>query len=373
MDSPIEYDRIEVWDYDLPEDLIATFPSPEREQSRLMHVEADRSFLSHYSHFSNLMEIVREHDLLVFNNAKVVSARMHARKSTGGKVEIFALDVRRPAGENRWDTSIDGILEIEAMTRSSKPLRPGQILTVDPDLNFEILEWEAGVAHLRSVEHFETSATQVLERFGEMPLPPYILKEREQRDETYSSDAERYQTVYASKAGAVAAPTAGLHFTNDLIERLKERGVRTAFVTLHVSAGTFRPVTSELLSDHEMHEEAYEIPPELREEIARTRAAGGRVIAVGTTTVRTLESEARRDDPFEPGFRTTELFLKPGSEFDVVDAMITNFHLPRSTLLALVAAFCGYELMMRAYQAAIDERYRFYSYGDAMFLTRGQV
>ncbi len=363
---------MEAWDYDLPDELIATTPAAQRTASRLMHLDVSNGSISHYSHFSSLADRLNEGDLLVFNNSQVVSARMHARKETGGRVEIFALDVVRPDGHKRWVRPLGGgSLEIEAMTRSSKSLRSGQILTVDENCRFEVLEWSAGIARLRALDAYEESPAGILEQFGEMPLPPYILKQRAERDEDYDADSTRYQTVYASKPGAVAAPTAGLHFTEQLLDELESHGVQTAFVTLHVGAGTFRPVTSENLSEHEMHSEAYEIPEGLGETLESTRARGGRVVAVGTTTVRTLESEMRRDHPFVPGYRTTDLFLKPGSSFDAIDAMITNFHLPRSTLLALVAAFSGYELLFEAYREAVDRQYRFYSYGDAMFIDRG--
>lgn len=368
---PDMYDDIQDWDYELPEELIATIPAERRLDSRLMHVDVTADSIEHPGTFAAILDLLRPEDLLVFNDARVVSARLAATKTTGGKVEIFALDVLNPDGREGWDERIRDVFEIEAMTRSSKALRPGQRLTVSEELAFEVLEWEHGLARLRATRFPPVlTAFEIFERFGEIPLPPYIVKERAARNETFDGDAQRYQTVFASKPGAVAAPTAGLHFSEGILEAIRELGVTTEFVTLDVGAGTFRPVTSDLLSDHTMHHEWYTVGPSFKAALDETRRRGGRVIAVGTTVVRVLESEARRSSKFEAGRRSTDLFLRPGSSFEEVDAVVTNFHLPRSTLLALVAAFAGYDLMHRAYAEAIERGYRFYSYGDAMFISR---
>ncbi len=361
---------IRTYDYDLPEELVADRPAEHRPRSRLLAADCSTQRFED-RRFEELPNLLQAGDLLVFNDTRVVPARVHTRKQTGGKVELFVTDVLGGGGADRWSVQPDdGVLRLRCMTRSSKRLRPGQIVSDSDGRDFEIVTWDAGIAEV----HVETdrSAAELLEAAGETPLPPYIVKRRSAlgRDATTEADRERYQTVYADKPGAVAAPTAGLHFDAELLDQIRQRGVELQYVTLHVGPGTFRPVTSESLDDHEMHTEQYVIGPEIAGAVRRAHERGGRVIAVGTTTVRTLEAEALRERPLEPGVRDTDLFIKPGFEFRLVDAMITNFHLPRSTLLALVYAFGGIDFVRELYEEAIRRRFRFYSYGDAMFLWR---
>lgn len=363
-------DRVDAYDYELPEELIAAHPAQSRAESRLLVADRDEQRLEH-ARFSSITEYVREEDLLVFNNTRVIPARVMGKKETGGVIELLILDVVEPSGAERWSETAGGSLKLRCMTRSSNPPRPGMEITADEEtaVTFEVVSWEEGEAVVEVA--WEGSAVELLERIGQMPLPPYILRRREALGEeelATERDRRRYQTVYAQKPGAVAAPTAGLHFTEELLEELDERGVERSFVTLQVSAGTFRPVTAERLSDHDMHAERYHVSAELGDAIERCRARGGRVVAVGTTSVRALESEARRDDPFAPGNKSTDLFLHPGVSFEVVDALVTNFHLPRSTLLALVSGFAGYEFTRQIYAEAVEREYRFYSYGDAMLI-----
>ncbi len=363
-------DDIEAYDYVLPEELIAAHPSAERGGSRLMMVRTASNTLED-QRFDALADELTSGDLLVFNDARVVPGRVFTSKQgTRGKVELLILGVYDASGVVQSWTGPSAGCVFEAMCRSNKPPRPGQTLEIEGSHDtLEVLEWSAGHARLSlSTEH--DTPLSWLEAHGELPLPPYIVKRRDALGEDAHSeeDPTRYQTVYAAKPGAVAAPTAGLHFTDAMLDALREAGVRTAAVTLYVGPGTFQPVRSKTLSGHEMHTERYEIDAVLAEAIEETRERGGRVIAVGTTSMRAIESEARRETPFVPGERTTDIFLKPGSGPRFCDGLVTNFHLPRSTLLALVASMAGHGLMMEAYAAAIEKKYRFYSYGDAMFI-----
>lgn len=368
-----EYDDISLYEYELPEALIAAYPAERRAASRLLIARREGQRIEHAG-FEALVELLEPGTLLVFNDTRVVPARMAARKETGGRVELLIIDVVSPSGPGRWEEPASAAQELvlEAMTRTSKPLRPGQPLLLDeataPEL--EVVSYEAGIARLRVVGDFCGSATELLASFGELPLPPYIVRKREAsgEDATRAEDHERYQTVYAARPGSVAAPTAGLHFTPELLAGLDARGIERAHVTLRVGPGTFRPVTAEQLSAHVMHHEEYTISPALRDAVAAAKARGSKVVAVGTTTVRALEAEARRADPFAPGTRSTDLFLRPGNELRLVDGLVTNFHLPRSTLLALVSALAGVDFMRRIYAEAVDRQYRFYSYGDAMVI-----
>ncbi|TDP76641.1 S-adenosylmethionine:tRNA ribosyltransferase-isomerase [Bradymonas sediminis] len=382
----VDLDRVDAYDYELPEELIAAHPSARRSGSRLLVATRDGSSLAHRN-FGDLLAYLKPGDLLVFNNTRVIPARVMTHKSSGGAVELLILDVVDPVdseldtpsadadarSSERWTrpAGAGGKVAFRCMTRSSRRLRPGMELSADQAAlpPFVVREYAAGHALVEVA--WEDSAVALLEQAGQMPLPPYIVKRRKDMGEAETAtaaDQKRYQTVYAAKPGAVAAPTAGLHFSDALFEELDALGVQRAFVTLQVGAGTFKPISAERLSEHEMHSEEYEISAELAEAIARTRAAGGRVIAVGTTSARALEAEARRQTPFEPGLRRTDIFLFPGEPFKVCDALITNFHLPRSTLLALVAAFAGYDFMCEIYRSAVAEKYRFYSYGDSVFI-----
>ncbi len=335
------------FDFALPPELIAQQPAPERTASRLLHVNGAQL---NDLHFSDLPGLLRAGDLLVFNDTRVIKARLHGRKASGGKVEAL---IERVIGN---DAAM-------AQVRASHPPAIGSLLefgspafsagakVVDRDGRFFLLAFSANV-------------WDVLEHLGEVPLPPYIRHGAEPVDEA------RYQTVYARTPGAVAAPTAGLHFDDALLATLRAQGVQTAFVTLHVGAGTFLPVQTENLAEHRMHREWYSIDAATAQAIAAAKAEGRRVIAVGTTATRALESAARATGVVTAGSGETDIFITPGYEFRVIDRLITNFHLPKSTLLMLVSAFAGYETIMAAYRHAVEARYRFFSYGDAMLLER---
>ena len=332
------------FEYDLSPGLIAQYPAPERTASRLLSVL--RTGVEH-GHFTDITKRLRAGDLLVVNNTRVIKARVHAVKDSGGVAEIL---LERLLGDH------DALCQV----RVSKPLKPGRVLQVD-DVELVCTGRQGQFYQLRCDMPF----LALLERHGHVPLPPYI----ERADES-ALDDERYQTVYGQVPGAVAAPTAGLHFTEALLAELQERGVRLAEITLHVGAGTFQPVRGEL-DAHEMHHECYDINATAAARINETRRRGGRIVAVGTTVVRTLESATLAGDgAIRAGAGETRLFIKPGFDFQIVDALITNFHLPGSTLLMLVCAFAGYEQVMDAYRTAVAEQYRFFSYGDAMWLER---
>ena len=331
--------------YDLPPELIAQYPLEARTASRLLCLDRSSGEVSD-RRFPDLVALLRPGDLLVFNDTRVLAARLHGHKASGGRVELL---VERLLGAN----------EVLAQLRASKPPRPGGWLRFEGGVEAQVIGREGAFFHLRF--HAEAPLPELLERVGHMPLPPYIGR----RDEPL--DRERYQTVFARRPGAVAAPTAGLHFDRALLARLRERGVESARVTLHVGAGTFQPVRVEDIREHRMHREHVEVPAATCEAVRRTRAAGGRVVAVGTTVVRSLESAATGDG-LRPFAGETDIFITPGYTFRAVDALITNFHMPESTLLMLVCAFGGLERVMAAYRHAVSRRYRFFSYGDAMFV-----
>jgi S-adenosylmethionine:tRNA ribosyltransferase-isomerase len=353
--------RLSDFDYHLPTELIAQTPAPERTGSRLLHVPQSDGL--HDLQFIDLPTLMQRGDLLVFNDSKVIPARLRAVKPTGGSVEILVERVLN-------DT------QAMVMLKASKKPGPGSAVMLQRLglRDREITLVGRDQAHDdRFVVDFRGPAFEILDRFGELPLPPYISHG------PTSQDATRYQTVYAQHPGSVAAPTAGLHFDEAMLARLNQSGVDTARVTLHVGSGTFSPVRFEDLSQHRMHSEWCALSAQTAQKILETKRVGGRVIAVGTTSLRTLESWARRfgidnwDQPVAQelaGQWDTDLFITPGYNFRIVDAMITNFHLPKSTLLMLVSAFAGYERIRKAYQHAIDQCYRFFSYGDAMFLER---
>ena len=336
--------RVADFKFDLPDALIARYPLAERRASRLLVLQGENGTLQH-DVFANVPQLLQAGDLLVFNNTRVIPARLFAQKDTGGKVEIL---VERVLDEHR----------VLAHVRASKAPKPGSRLLL-----------EQGSALMRARHdslfelEFDLPVLPLLERIGHMPLPPYI----DRADEL--SDRERYQTVYAQHAGAVAAPTAGLHFDQPMLAQLAQMGVETAFVTLHVGAGTFQPVRVEQIEDHQMHHEWLEVSQDVVDAVQRCRARGGRVIAVGTTSVRSLETAAKSGE-LKSYCGDANIFIYPGRSFNVVDALVTNFHLPESTLLMLVSAFAGYSATMHAYQQAVAENYRFFSYGDAMFITR---
>jgi S-adenosylmethionine:tRNA ribosyltransferase-isomerase len=314
-----------------------------------------------------LPDFLSEGDLLVFNNARVVPARLRARRKTGGKVEVFVVGT---TAEGAWS---EGSGECRALIRANKSLGVGEELLLEGSkVRLVIRERLDGGVVVLSLENTSAGILQLLEESGETPLPPYIVKARERRGEPALNDADpqRYQTVFAERRGAVAAPTAGLHFDDELLARVRERGVDIAYLSLLVGIGTFRPVQSSKLDEHEMHDETYTIPAATAEAIERTINRGGKVVAVGTTVVRALEASFQSHGKVNAETASTNLFIMPGYRFGVIDGLLTNFHLPESTLLALVCAFGGYDHVMRAYEHAVAHRYRFYSYGDCMFLRR---
>jgi len=333
--------------FDLPEELIAAYPLEQRSSSRLLCLEGDSGELVHRT-FTDIIDLVEPGDLLVFNDTRVIPARLHGQKESGGKVEML---VERVIGEKRALVHL----------RASRTPKEGAQLSFEGGIKAEVVGRKEGLFDLQF--DITTTLIEALEQHGHMPLPPYIKREDQQ------SDRERYQTVYNRKPGAVAAPTAGLHFDEALFKRLEAKGVNKAFVTLHVGAGTFRPVKVENIKEHQMHAEYIEVTEEVCAQVAATKAAGKRVIAVGTTSVRCLET-AGAGGELKPFFGDTQIFIYPGYQYQQVDALVTNFHLPESTLMMLVSAFAGYQNTMNAYAVAVQEKYRFFSYGDAMFITR---
>ncbi|MGY1490567.1 tRNA preQ1(34) S-adenosylmethionine ribosyltransferase-isomerase QueA [Methylobacillus pratensis] len=335
------------FDFFLPDDLIAQFPAKERRGSLLLHLEgnsgrlADRLFL-------DLPDLVEPGDLFIFNDTRVIKARLHGEKLSGGKVEVLVERVTGP-------------FEALAHVRASRAPKPGNILRIADAFEAEMVGRQDDLFHLRVLG--DIPLLDLLERHGSLPLPPYITHDAE------SADEERYQTVYAREPGAVAAPTAGLHFDNAMLDGLRNLGVNIAYVTLHVGAGTFQPVRVDNISEHKMHSELYSVPQSTVDLIQRTQADGGKVTAVGTTALRALESAAR-SGALQAGQGETDIFITPGYRFKVVERLLTNFHLPKSTLLMLVSAFAGVEHIRTAYAHAVAARYRFFSYGDAMLIER---
>ena len=338
--------RIDDFDYELPTDLIAQFPAEERGQSKLLVVNPLIKKIDD-SQFINFFNLINPDDLIIFNNTKVLKARLLGKKETGGKIEIL----------------IERIIDKKnalAMIRSSKNISEKNIIQLSDEHNVRINGRED---NLYKIQLNNGSFYEVLENIGHIPLPPYINRE------DLPSDEERYQTIYAKESGAVAAPTAGLHFSHKDMENLKIKNINFAFITLHVGSGTFQPVKADNLDNHVMHKELYSIDENTRGLIEMTKKKGGRVIAIGTTVLRALES-AFNDNRIRVGKQETKIFIKPGYKFNVVDALFTNFHLPRSTLLMLVSAFAGYEFTKEIYRHAILNKYRFFSYGDAMFIEQ---
>lgn len=337
--------KVSDFDFELPESLIAKYPPKVRGESRLLHVQGATGALADLQ-FADLPNLLRKGDLLIFNNTKVVPARMFAKKETGGALEILF--------ERKVEEQV-----FLAHVRSSKSPKPGSELYTEGGSELEMLGRRGALFELKVCGDQEVFA--LLESEGHVPLPPYIDREDE------SLDDDRYQTVYAKEPGAAAAPTAGLHFSDEMISDLAEQGVESAFVTLHVGAGTFQPVKVDSVEDHVMHSEWIQVTKESVDKIRETKANGGRVVCVGTTSMRSLEA-ASQSGSLEPFEGDTDIFIYPGYSFVTVDALVTNFHLPQSTLLMLVSAFSGQENMMNAYAHAIENKYRFFSYGDAMFL-----
>ena len=332
--------------FDLPEELIAQTPLQQRDRSRLMLLDKKSGAVSH-RHFYELPDLLRQGDCLIMNDSRVLPARLLGSRMSGGGVELVLL---RDLGDGRW----------ECLSRPGRKTKPGTLLLFgDGELTAEVEAVTDGGNRIVRFS-YEGIFLEVLERLGKMPLPPYIKEELQ--------DAERYQTVYSRELGSAAAPTAGLHFTEELLDQIRAKGIRTGFVTLHVGLGTFRPVKEEEIEDHDMHSEFCVIPEETAALVNETKANGGRVIAVGTTSCRTLESFAAEDGSLKAGSGWTNIFIYPGYRFKCIDALITNFHLPESTLIMLVSALAGREQVLNAYRTAVAERYRFFSFGDAMLI-----
>ena len=338
--------QLSEFDYELPEELIAQRPLEPRNSSRLMVLDPARRTIAH-EHFYDLQKYLRAGDTLIFNDTRVIPARLIGRKSTGARVEIFLL--------RRLD-----VVTWETLVKPGRKITEGTEIFFADELSCKVIgrtDFGGRVVEFKFSGVFE----EILDRIGETPLPPYIHEKLD--------DSERYQTVYNRERGSAAAPTAGLHFTTEQMQELEAFGVNLGFVTLHVGLGTFRPVQVETIEQHEMHEEFYSIPQATADLIHETKLRGGRVIAVGTTSIRTLEAAALDKNSVAVGSNATKIFIYPSYEFQIVDALITNFHLPKSTLLMLVSAFAGRDFILQAYGEAVAQRYRFFSFGDAMFIT----
>ena len=344
--------KVSDFSFQLPNELIARHPTHDRTASRLLSLDGKTGALTHL-HFTDVIDLISPDDLLIFNDTRVIPARMFGEKETGGKIEVL---VERVLDEKSFLAHI----------RSSKSPKPGCKISLEHKVDAVMVARHGPLFEI----HVESTSTvlEILDDIGHMPLPPYIDRPDDEEDK------ERYQTVYNKNPGAVAAPTAGLHFDNKILEQLKAKGVDLAFVTLHVGAGTFQPVKVDDVLDHKMHSEYAQVSQVVVDKINATKKKGGRIIAVGTTSVRSIESAAQatlaKGEALAPYFSETDIFIYPGYQFQLIDAMITNFHLSESTLLMLVSAFSGKEHIDNAYQVAINERYRFFSYGDAMFLTK---
>lgn len=347
---------LEDYNYNLPEALIAQNPVAQRDRSRLLFVDRKTRMLGHHRFF-DVCDLLTPSDVLVVNNTAVIPARLVGQKETGGRAEVLVLGYP-DGGKDRMDT---GEFICRCMIKTSKRPKDGATLFFDQGLKAKIIDFKDGIYRVKFLYNgrFET----LLDRIGRIPLPPYIKRSDSEDDRTF------YQTVYASQKGAVAAPTAGLHFSESLLEKLRKKGVKIVAITLHVSYGTFLPVRVSDIRDHRIHSEWYFIGKQTADVINREKAKGNRIVAVGTTCVRTLEYASNQSGVVAHGSGNCDLFIYPGYGFNVVDAMITNFHLPKSTLLMLVSAFAGRETVLKAYEAAIRERYRFFSYGDAMLIV----
>ena len=342
---------LEEFNYELPENLIAQVPSQKRDMSKMMVLDKNEKTIEH-RHFCDITEYLDENDFLVLNNTKVIPARLYAKKDTGALIEIFLV---REVKKDIW----------VALIKPSKRVKSGLILEVSEDLSVEVLEKDDDKWLVKLL--YSGNIFEILDKVGNIPLPPYI--ERKMTSEEYKKlDFERYQTVYAQKEGAVAAPTAGLHFTEEILQKLDTQGTKHCFITLNVGLGTFKPVKCENILDHKMDSETFEITQEASNAINEAKKAGKNIVAVGTTSVRTLETVMNKYGKIIPVQDHSELFIYPGYKFKIVDKLITNFHLPKSTLLMLVSALAGKDYIFSAYKEAIKEKYRFYSYGDCMLI-----
>jgi len=336
------------YDYHLPSDRIAQLPADKRESSRLMILDKTQQGITH-KHFYDIIDELQPGDLLVLNNTKVIPARLYGQKETGAKVEVFLLEM---LSENKW----------EVLVKPGKRVKEGAVIVFDEKLSGQIVSvLENGK---RIIEFNSKNVIEELERIGNIPLPPYIKYDKD-KDAFYKA---RYQTVFAEKEGAVAAPTAGLHFSTDLLDKIKAKGVSIEYVTLYVGIGTFKPIACENVLDHKMHKERYELPAETINAIKIVKDSGRKVIAVGTTVVRVLEGVYKKYNKLKAGSGDVDLFIYPGFKFNVVDNLLTNFHLPKSSLLLLVSALAGRDFLMKSYEQGVEEKYRFFSFGDAMFI-----
>lgn len=337
--------KTELFDYELPEHLIARYPAKERDQSRLLVLDRQKQALTNHI-FSEIIDYIQAGDLVVFNNSRVMAARLFGQKETGAKLEFL---IEKVVNDKFFISHI----------RANKAPKLNSVVEV-ADIKARVIEKNDGLYH---IELIDGNVWQLMAEHGHMPLPPYIKRQ----DETF--DIERYQTVYSELLGSVAAPTAGLHFTKEILQKIKDKGADIAYVTLHVGSGTFKPVQTDDIHEHVMHSELIDVPQIVCDQINKAKSQGGRVIAVGTTSVRSLETAAANGNgEMKAFYGESDIFLYPGKTFHVVDAMVTNFHLPKSTLIMLVSAFSSIDMIKKAYRHAIDDNYRFYSYGDAMFI-----
>ncbi len=347
------------YNYHLPEHLIAHYPQEKRDQSKLLFLRRHKGEISHHL-FYEIEKFINPDDVLVVNNTEVIPGRLYGKKETGGKVEILILDY---AGGLR-SLADKGEFECDCLVKASKRPRPGKAMYFDNGLKANVIDFNDGIFRIKFSARGDF--TDTLYQIGHIPLPPYIKRNQQQ---AFHDDKTTYQTVYASKKGAVAAPTAGLHFSNSLMEKLKSKGIKVVEITLHVGYGSFLPVRVSDIRNHKIHRECFLISKAAADAINRVKSRGGRVVAVGTTTVRTLEYASDAGGKVVNGSGHCDLFIYPGYTFKIVDAMITNYHLPKSTLLMLVSAFAGRLHILNAYQEAINNQYRFYSYGDTMFIA----
>ena len=349
--------NISEFDYELPTELIAQMPADKRENSRMMVLDKQNHSISH-KHFFDIVDYIDENDLLVLNDTKVIPARLFGiKEQTGAKIEVFLLNPSKGQNADVWDVLI----------KPSKRIKEGTIITVCNDLRIIPIKRLEDAGEWQVQLQYSGNLYEILNRVGNIPLPPYIER-KEQTDEQREFDKIRYQTVYAHKEGSVAAPTAGLHFTPEILQKLKDKGVDIAYVTLNVGLGTFRPVKCENILEHKMHSETFEISQAAAEKINKAKREGKNIVAVGTTSVRTLETAYQKFGCIKPCHDSSELFIYPTYEFKVVDKLITNFHLPKSTLLMLVSALAGKDFIFEAYHQAVENKYRFFSYGDCMLI-----
>ena len=354
------------FDYKLPEELIAQTPAEKRDNSRMMVLGVNDKTIS-YKHFYDIVDLLDENHVLILNNTKVIPARLYGYKETGAKIEVFLLKTASSSKLSHEGQERGSLWEV--LIKPSKRVKEGTIIKISEELTVEVIKSlpDDGKWLVRMI--YEGELLDILHRVGNIPLPPYIERKMT-NDELKKLDFERYQTVYAKDEGSVAAPTAGLHFTQEILNKLVDKGVEIGYVTLNVGIGTFRPVKCENVLEHKMDSETFEIPEETAELINRAKAQGKKIVAVGTTTVRTLETAYKQFGEIKACKSASELFIYPPYEFKVIDKLITNFHLPKSTLLMLVSALAGKDFIFKAYEEAIKNKYRFYSYGDCMFINR---